>query len=282
MEEYFLNIAGVRIKLRTPEVISISDALRPFLYEPQQICDCCIEVQQSNMLPAMSKNGVWHNLEYYDHYENVRRVFHCITRETAAFAVTQQFANGDIVISVLPEYISYFSGSSGIFNRIGMESMLQQHNAMLLHASLIQYKGKAIAFSGPSGVGKSTQAEIWKQCFQADIMNGDRALLRKADQGWKAYGSPYAGTSGIYRNVEGPLAAVVVLRQAKENRLNRLTAAEAFRYIYPELSNHNWEKEFTAKVADLALDLLTTIPAYILECLPEEGAAFLLKKGLEL
>ena len=51
-----------------------------------------------------------------------------------------------------------------------------------------QYKGKAIAFSGPSGVGKSTQAEIWKQCFQADILNGDRALLRKADQGWKAYG----------------------------------------------------------------------------------------------
>ncbi len=282
MKEYFLSMAGMRMVLRTPEAINISKGLRPFLCEPQSALDCCIEVQQSSVLPPMSKNGVWYGLEYYDSNETMRCVFHYITREAAPFAVTQQFANGNIIITVRPEYQSYFSGSSGIFNRIGTESMLLQHNGLLLHASLIQYAGKAIVFSGPSGVGKSTQAEIWKQCFQADIINGDRAILRKMDQGWIAAGSPYAGSSGIYRNISAPLAAIVVLKQAKENRLQKLTAMEAFRYIYPELSNHNWEKEFTGKVTDLALELLTTIPTYLLECLPEEGAAFLLKKGLDL
>lgn len=282
MKTYNLELVGLRIVLRTPGEITISESLRPFLCQPHEEIDCTIALQPCCQLPAFAESGVWHGPEFYDCYESTLRIFHCNAPETAAFAVTQLFENGNIVIGVLPAYLSYFTGSTGIFNRIGMETLLLQHRGLLLHASLIKYAGQAIAFAGPSGVGKSTHAGIWNAYLNAEILNGDRAALRKTADGWHAYGSPYAGTSGIYKKDSAPLAAIVLLRQAKENRIRRLSQAEAFRHIYPELSMHHWDKAFVAGATDLCLQLLAEIPVYELECRAEEEAALLAKKGLGL
>ena len=196
--------------------------------------------------------------------------------------MTQLFENGTIEICVLPEYLSYFTGTAGIFNRIGMETLLLQHKGLLLHASLIEYKEMSVAFAGPSGVGKSTHAGLWEKFLGADILNGDRAALRRSAEGWIAYGSPYAGTSGIYKNKNAPLVAVVCLQQGAENRLRPMTPGEAFRHIFPELSIHHWDKAFVARATDLCLQLLAETPVYRLECRPDEEAALLVKKGLGL
>lgn len=280
--EYHFILAGLHTVLCTPTKIEISQRLRPFLTDPQDKTDCTIRVQAANRLPQMSDFGTWHGLEYYDRCDDQMRIFHCTADSRSAFAVTELLENGNIDILVLPAYLSWFSGSSGIFNRIGLETLLLQHHGLLLHASLIEYAGCAIAFAGPSGVGKSTQAEIWKTNLQADVINGDRAALRKAKNGWTAYGFPYAGTSGIYRQASAPLKAIVVLKQGKENHLQKMSPAEAFAKLYPELSVHRWDREFSKNAADLCIELLTQTPIYLLECLPDESAALLLKKGLGL
>ena len=282
MKKYYLELAGLRTGLPTPHEITISKSLRPFLCQKHTETDCTIVRQPCCQLPAFSKDGMWHGPEYYDCCQGALRVFHCNAAETEAFAVTQLFESGDVEICVLPDYLSHFTGSAGIFNRIGMETLLLQHRGLLLHASLIKYSDKAIAFAGPSGVGKSTQADLWAQHLAAEILNGDRAVLRKMPEGWRAYGSPYAGTSGIYKNDSAPLVAIVLLAQSKENRLCPLNGAEAFRQLYPELSVHKWDKNFVEAATDLCLQLLADIPVYLLECRPEEDAALLLKKGLGL
>lgn len=280
MENYHLTLAGLRTVLDTPHEITISENLRPFLCRRHEETDCVITLQSCTRLPALSAGGVWHGPEYYDRPEGNTRIFHCTAPHSAAFAVTELLKSGDIRISVLPDFLSYFSGSTGIFNRIGMETLLLQHKGLLLHASLINYRNNAIAFAGPSGVGKSTQADIWRNYLGAQIINGDRTALRRTADGWMAYGSPYAGTSGIYRNDRAPLAAIVLLRQATENRLLPLSAPEAFRLLYPEFSIHHWDSAFVAVATDLCLQLLAERPVYLLECRPEESAALLLKKGL--
>lgn len=282
MKDYYFTLVGLRIVLRTPSEITVSESLRPFLCRPHTETDCTIELQSCVQLPPICEDGVWHGPEYYDCCQDQTRIFHYDTAKTAAFAMTQLLKNGNIEIRILPEYLSYFTGTAGIFNRIGMETLLLQHNRLLLHASLIKYEGKTIAFSGPSGVGKSTQAEIWRSCLGAEIVNGDRAALMQGTDGWVAYGSPFAGSSGIYKNDHAPLAAIILLRQAGENHLRRLTDAEAFRYLYQEFSVHHWQKSFVAKVTDLCLQLLAQTPVYLLECRPEESAALLVKKGLNL
>jgi hypothetical protein len=282
MKEYYLALVGLRTVLRTPDEITISERMRPFLCGPHTETDCTITVQPCSALPAFSESGVWHGAEFYDRCAGTMRIFHCSAPKTEAFAVTQLDPEGNITVDVLKNRLSYFQGTSGIFNRIGLETLLLQHKGLLLHASLIEYKGNAIAFTGPSGVGKSTQADLWHRCVGAEILNGDRAALRKMTDGWHAFGSPYAGTSGIYKNQSAPLKALIVLRQGKENCIRPLGAAEALRYIYPEVTVHHWEKDFVAAVTDLCLNMLENIPIYLLECRPEEGAVQLLKEGLML
>ena len=228
MIEYHFTLVGLRAVLRTPYEITISENMRPFLCAPHKDTDLHLHLQSQDQLPPFSDSGVWHGPEYYDCHQGSLRIFHCNAPQAEAFAVTEHFENGNIEIGVLPDYLSYFTGSAGIFNRIGMETLLLQHHSLLLHASLIKLKGKALAFAGPSGVGKSTQADIWRHYLGADIINGDRAALKKEADGWYAYGGPYAGTSGIYKNDRAPLAAIVLLEQAEESHLRRLTEAEAF------------------------------------------------------
>ncbi|MBR5322833.1 MAG: hypothetical protein IKU48_04750 [Clostridia bacterium] len=254
--------------------------MRIFLDKPQTSYDCTIIIQTKKELPDRTEDGVWHGLEYYDYIDGEALTYHFNEIGGKPFAVTRFLKNGDIFIDVCSGFESYFEGSTGIFNRIGVEMMLLKYGGMLLHASLIEYQGKAIAFTGPSGIGKSTQADIWHKRLGADIINGDRAAIRKVDGEWRAYGSPFAGTSGIYKNKNAPLSAIVVLKQSKENKLVPLNAAEAFGIIYSEISIHQWDKRFVSDITDIYLDLLNAVPVYLLECLPNEDAATILKKGL--
>ena len=282
MKEYYLELTGLHTVLRTPYEITVSKGLQPFLCQKHKKIQCTITLQSCDRLPGFSEAGIWHGQAYYDSDGRTLRIFHCNAPQMEAFAVTQLFENGNVEIAALPAYLSYFTGSEGIFNRIGMETLLQQHKGLLLHASLIKYNGKAIAFAGPSGVGKSTQANIWKAHLNARILNGDRAAIRNTDKGWIAFGSPYAGTSGIYVNDSAPLCAIVVLQQSTQNSFQRLTAVEALRLLYPEITVHQWDKLFVEKATDLCLQLLRDIPVYLLACRPEKDAALLVKKGLML
>ena len=280
--DYHLTLAGLRTTLCVPHDIVIADRLRPFLCGPHSDVDCRITLRPCDVLPTPTAEGVWHGMEYYDTAEGVLRTFHGSAPGAEAFAVTQLDAEGNVEIGVLPDYLSYFAGSSGIFNRIGMETWLLRQQGLLLHASLIKYEDKAIAFSAPSGVGKSTHADLWRTHLGATILNGDRAALRQTGEGWTAYGCPYAGTSGIYCNDSAPLAAIVVLRQGERNDLRPVSAAEAFRYLYPELAVHHWDAAFVAAATDLCADLIAHVPVYLLECLPDRDAALLVQKGLAL
>lgn len=282
MNQYNFELAGLGVTLETPLPIQISESLRPFvcLTDLGQV-DCNIKIS-SGSLPKAQQSGYWHGPEYYENAGDCKCIYHCQKPCEEPFAVTEIDGKGNVQITVDPAYAGYFSGSSGIFNRIGFENLLLQHDGLLLHASLIEYAHRGIAFAGPSGVGKSTQADLWQSCFGAKILNGDRAVLRKTPVGWMAYGSPYAGTSGIYRKEHAPLAAIVVLEQGKQNCLRLLSGAEAMSHIWPEVSARRWDREFVAKATSLCAELLTDIPVYRLECLPSESAAILLREGLSL
>lgn len=63
---------------------------------------------------------------------------------------------------------------------LSLEKHIISWGGMILHTAFLCHKGEAILFSGPSEVGKSTQAGLWEK-YREDsrTINGDRCLLRK-------------------------------------------------------------------------------------------------------
>ena len=67
--------------------------------------------------------------------------------------------------------------------RIALECLLIHRGYVSLHAACVELNGKAIAFSGPSGTGKSTRAAAWQSAFDAELISGDRPLIRLQEIG---------------------------------------------------------------------------------------------------
>lgn len=150
--------------------------------------------------------------------------------------------------------------------------VVARNNGLLFHASLVEYEGRAVAFTASSGTGKSTQADLWHEHLGAEIMNGDRAFVRRFDDEWRAYGSPWAGSSPYIKNVKAPLAGIVVLKQAPENRIRRLNAAEVMAYLYNNVRYPFWDEGATAASLETLDALIREIPIFLLECRPDEEA----------
>ena len=197
-----------------------------------------------------------------------------------AFVSRETLQEGVLRCQYLPGNEKYMDFAHNLMTLMDIEATLLAFDAILLHASLISWQGMGILFSAPSGTGKSTQADLWARLENAEILNGDRAALRKRDGVWRGYGLPYAGTSGIHRNESAPMKALVALRQAKENRIRQIRGSEAFRYLYPETTIHRWDRSFEEKAAGLLVEVLSDVPVFLLECRPDAEAVEILKDAV--
>lgn len=179
-----------------------------------------------------------------------------------------------------PEQVRCFRDFDNLLDAANLEHMLTALGAVSLHSSFITSDGQAILFSAPSGTGKSTQAALWEQHAGAEQINGDRSVIRCVDGVWTAFGFPFAGSSGIYKNKSAPIRAIVVLRQAPENTIARLGASEAFRLLYSETAIQRWNTQGHAAAVDLLIRLSAAVPVYRLSCTPDARAVNLLQKTL--
>ena len=145
-------------------------------------------------------------------------------------------------------------------------------DSMILHCAYIKYHGKAILFSAPSETGKSTQAGLWERYRGSETVNGDRALLRKIDGRWIACGWPVCGTSEICHLKDTPIHAVVMLRQGKENHVERLSPVQGFAQLYSQITVNQWNRDFVQRTAELIEDLVVHVPVWQLTCNISENA----------
>ena len=164
---------------------------------------------------------------------------------------------------------------------LALETQIIDFGGIFMHASLIKVGGRGIIFSAPSGVGKSTQASLWEKHRGAEILNGDRAAIRLVDGKWISYGSPWAGSSGIYHNDNAELLAIVFLSQASENTVTRLSGAKAFNAMMKGGILPYWSKEKMLAACNILEKLLSDVPVYEFACTPDLSAVEALEKFIQ-
>ena len=154
-------------------------------------------------------------------------------------------------------------------------SELLRFDGLMLHASAVELEGRAYLFSGPCGMGKSTHARLWQQTFgaSAQLFNDDKPALRRLDNGWYAYGTPWCGKNGININMRAPLAGICFLKRGQENKIRRLSAQEAMKQFLPQTLYRFQKAEKLNLMLSLVDKLVREIPVFELENRPEPEAA---------
>jgi hypothetical protein len=145
-----------------------------------------------------------------------------------------------------------------------MEATL--HGRILLHASVLSYDGKGYAFLGRSGTGKSTHTRLWlKHLEGVKIINGDKPILRKTENGFVAYGTPWRGKEFWGENTFAPLCGLCFLEQAKENSIRRLSTSEAVTYLIHQVLFPD-DEAAAEKTLECLDKLVTLLPIFELSC----------------
>lgn len=278
---YNYEICGIRIRCEIPYEVRITDESIQFLsdFDQPHVLVSFIPV---GSIDLPNKDGTWIDDSCYYGSQDSLSVFHCPVRGKGPYAHVfwDDQSDENLICHYLAGYETYISSTKNIIDLIGIETLFLKFRACILHASYISYDGKAILFSAPSGTGKSTQADLWKKFRGADVINGDRAGLKCQNSVWYAWGLPFAGSSGIYRNECYPISALVFLRQASYNKVHRLTFSQALRLIFPEVTMHRWDERFVQHALDNIEKLLLEVPVYMLECLPNEDAVRVLEEEI--
>lgn len=180
------------------------------------------------------------------------------------------------------DYSRYFKTMNEYFSHIALERILLDQDAVILHASFIRFQKAGILFTGVSGAGKSTQAELWQKYEKAEILNGDKTILKKINRIWMGFGSPYAGSSKIWKNDNVRIKAIVALgKSVSQNECKRLTGGKAFSVIYAGMIMNTWNSEYMEKITEMIRDISIEIPVFYLNCKVEKEAVECLKECLE-
>jgi len=145
-------------------------------------------------------------------------------------------------------------------------------DGIIMHASSVAYNGKGIAFTAPSGTGKSTHASLWVRHHHASIVNDDCPALRHYNGDTVIYGTPWNGSRKKSYNLHAPLTAVVILEQSKQNHIRELSAGEAIPLLIPRLFLPYYNPVLMDRALENADKIFRSMPIYHLKCRADREA----------
>lgn len=155
-----------------------------------------------------------------------------------------------------------------------------QRHMIQFHSSLIDYQGRGLMFLGPSGIGKTTQAELWNQYRDALIINGDIVFVQETEEAFLGWGTPWHGSSPYCENANVPVEALVILKQALENSIRKLEGFEKVTAVSNSVFYPRWLENGMELCLETLDHLLSKIPVYELSCRPDEEAVELTEKTI--
>ena len=159
--------------------------------------------------------------------------------------------------------------------------MMPQYNTFVFHGSVVSVDGAGYLFTAKSGTGKSTHTSLWRRLFgdRAVMVNDDKPLIRVGGT-VTVFGSPYNGKHRLGNNIAVPLRALCILTRAEENRIERITKADAYTMLLQQVYRPQNPIQL-AKTLHLIDALAAQTPLYRLGCNMDISAAQVAYNGMK-
>lgn len=157
--------------------------------------------------------------------------------------------------------------------RTAFECRFCYEGIVSLHAACVEKDGEAVAFTGVSGLGKSTRAKAWADGLGAEWISGDRPAVRIEKDGSTACGVPWDGKEQIFRNVEVPLKAILEVRRSDSNYIRKLTPDQARQLLMKQTFVPMWDTDAAVMAMANVRKLISKTPVYRVFCGPTQDDA---------
>lgn len=271
--QFCISFSGITIRFLLPTPADLPEELSAFLCDDPGDVDAEYEICliREPLCPGTPLIHVERGIEFYKTKEGWLRIYTPLIEEDGCQVACLLCSDSRNKLFYPASRWDFYASRLSCIHLIGIEVLLLQHDALLLHSSVVRLKDKAVLFSGPSGAGKSTQAALWQQYLGAEIINGDRCVISKRPDGFYGGGSPWSGTSRIYHRAQAPIAGIFLVHQSPENSVQRL-GITAFPALFSQTVINSWDSPFMDRMTALFADLMAQVPVYRLNCRPDQDA----------
>jgi len=153
--------------------------------------------------------------------------------------------------------------------RIVHTIILGNEGGFLLHSASAVRNGRAFLFSGLSGAGKTTISRLAPP--DAALLTDEVSYIRRQGDGYRAFGTPFAGElARLGENVAAPIAAVYLLVQGLENRIDPVPLREATQLLLRNILFFAEEPALVWRVFDAACEFVARVPVQRLTFFPDQ------------
>lgn len=153
--------------------------------------------------------------------------------------------------------------------RIVHTLLLTQEGGFLLHASSVVRNGRAFLFTGVSGAGKTTISQLAPR--DATLLTDEISYVRRDGDGYRAYGTPFAGSlEKPGKNVSAPIAGAFLLEKGMENRIEVVAQLEAARSLLRNVLFFACDTDLVNRVFETAVEFVSRVPVERLIFAPDE------------
>lgn len=167
----------------------------------------------------------------------------------------RQWKLADVFVGFLQIFLIYYFASKG--------------RGLVVHSTGIKDKakrGKGYLFAGISGAGKTTTSKIWdKQAKDIMVLNDDRIIIRKINNKFYLYGTPWHGDFSDYLKVSverARLSKLFFIYHKNKNKAQKVIPREFFNLFFQSVFLPFWDKRGLKTVSNFMIELILSVPCY--------------------
>lgn len=255
-----LTIGKLNIQLNGVDAEQISDNTLLFRSDFQGEADLTYTIRIGENPPVISSPVIYRakDIMVFGKPDGLEARLLYMPDSRDCYAYYEEISEKEINIYVNGAYLNHLKIDTIFISLLALERHEERRGAFILHCAYMSFDGKAILFSGPSGIGKSTHSGLWCNEYpdRTCVLNGDKCLLTMDDGRLFANGWPVCGSSGICQNERREVAAIILLQQSMINQFIEEKPMRNFKQLLAQITVNYWNNQYTDDAMNFIESLL--------------------------